>query len=132
MGKARFRSFPTKRLRRKKMPPSSRNYKPPLSRAVDVVAESRLTTDVDAGFSHASRLHVGDDPAKMARPAYLAGYECWEHVIGHHDELTDVFSLGLLLASVACGLDFTDPTEMELFAANRSNLFALNRQLNRW
>src|ERR1051326_6286530 len=36
----------------------------------------------------------------------------------------------MLLASVACGLDFTEPNELELFSVNRTNLFAVNRRLN--
>ena len=66
----------------------------------------------------------------MIKPVFLPNYRSWEHSIGQHDELTDIFSLGLLLASMACGLDFTDAAELEVFAANRANLFELNRRLN--
>src|SRR5206468_6887394 len=38
--------------------------------------------------------------------------------------------IGMLLASLACGLDFTDPDDLELFSGNRANLFAVNRRLN--
>ncbi len=31
-------------------------------------------------------------------------YESWEYGVGHHDELTDIFSLGMFLANPACGL----------------------------
>src|SRR5208282_5312554 len=57
-------------------------------------------------------------------------YRSWEHAVGHHDELTDIFSLGLLLASLACGLDFSDQADLEMFSVNRANLFAVNRRLN--
>jgi len=66
----------------------------------------------------------------IIKPVYLPDYRSWEHAVGHHDELTDVFSLGMLLASVACGLDFTDADELELFTVNRTNLFGVNRRLN--
>jgi hypothetical protein len=60
----------------------------------------------------------------------LAGYVTWEHRIGHHDPLTDIFSLGMILASLACGLDFTNPEHLHAFVAHRGNLFALNPALH--
>jgi hypothetical protein len=36
--------------------------------------------------------------ADVVRPVLVSGWQTWEHVVGHHDELTDVASLGLLLA----------------------------------
>jgi len=36
----------------------------------------------------------------------------------------------MLLASVACGLDFTDAGELEVFTVNRTNLFGVNGRLN--
>jgi len=34
-------------------------------------------------------------------PAYLPGYRSFEHLLGHHDPQTDIFSLGLILGSMA-------------------------------
>src|SRR5216684_3376337 len=68
--------------------------------------------------------------AAITKPVFLPNYQSWEHAVGHHDELTDIFSLGLLLASLACGLDFTDPGELEVFTVNRTNLFGLAPRLN--
>ena len=95
-----------------------------------MVGESHHTTDVDAGMLEHRDLWVGDARAELTRPVYLPGYVSWEHRAGHHDPVTDVFSLGLLLASCACNLDFTDPDDVENFARNRDNLFALNAQLH--
>jgi predicted DNA-binding WGR domain protein len=102
----------------------------PVSRAVEVVAESRRVTDVDKSTLTVSDQRVGAADGGITRPVYLPGYSSWEHAVGHHDELTDIFALGMLLASVACGLDFTDGGELELFASNRTNLFAINVSLN--
>ena len=102
----------------------------PASRAVEVVAESRRTADLDDGSLTVSDLGVGSTDGGITKPVYLPAYRSWEHAIGHHDELTDIFSLGMLLASVACGLNFTDPGELELFAVSRANLFGVNRRLN--
>ncbi|MCA9051620.1 MAG: DUF4011 domain-containing protein, partial [Planctomycetaceae bacterium] len=61
---------------------------------------------------------------------YVPGYVCWEHLIGHHDPVTDTFSLGLLLASLACGIDLTDSDEHSSFVTHRRNLFRINPQVH--
>lgn len=102
----------------------------PVSSAVEVVAESRRTADLDAASLTVSDLGVGTGDSGITKPIFLPAYRSWEHAIRHHDELTDIFSLGILLASVACGLDFTEAGELELFTVNRTNLFAINPRLN--
>lgn len=102
----------------------------PASHGVEVVAESRRTADIDAASLTVSDLCASTGEGGITTPVFLIHYRSWEHAIGHHDELTDIFSLGMLLASVACGLDFTDPGELEMFTVNRTNLFGVNRRLN--
>ncbi|PTY08061.1 DNA helicase [Opitutaceae bacterium EW11] len=76
------------------------------------------------------RNEVADSPESLSTPAFLPGYVSWEHAIGHHDPVTDVFSLGLLLASLACNLDFTRLEDLKRFAKHRENLFELNKRLH--
>src|SRR6188768_235575 len=38
----------------------------------------------------------------------VAGWQRWEHLAGHHDELTDIASLGELFVALVCGLDLAD------------------------
>ena len=102
----------------------------PVSHGVEVVAEARRTTNIDEGSILVSDFGVGTAGNGVTKPVYLAGYRSWEQALGHHDELTDIFSLGMLLASVACGLDFTNADELEIFSVNRTNLFGVNRRLN--
>ncbi len=102
----------------------------PQSRGLEVVGESKRETDIDTFAQKVANLDVGDADTEITRPIYLPGYTTWEHAVGHHDELTDVHSLGLILASVACGLDFTDAEDVSLFANSRTNLFALARRLH--
>jgi superfamily I DNA and/or RNA helicase/predicted DNA-binding WGR domain protein len=102
----------------------------PIAHALEIVGQSSRTADIDQGSVAISDLAVATADAKITKPVYLPDYRTWEHAIGHHDQLTDIFSLGMLLASVACGLDFTDAHDLETFATNRANLFALNRRLN--
>jgi len=101
-----------------------------VSAAVEVVAESRRTADIDQGSLTVTDLGVGTDGRNVTKPVFLPHYRSWEHAVGHHDELTDIFSLGQLLASVACGLDFSNAGELELFTVNRTNLFSVNPRLN--
>ncbi len=114
----------------KKQPGKVADLQAPLSRAVEVVSQSRRTADIDQASLTISDLGVAATGSDITKPVYLPDYRSWEHAIGHHDELTDIFSLGMLLASLACGLDFTDLGNLEVFAANRLNLFGLNRRIN--
>lgn len=100
------------------------------SSAVEVVAESRRTADTDSATLQVANLAIGKSGEEIRCPVYLPDYGNWELAIGHHDELTDIFSLGLILASLACGLDFTDPADLETFANHRENLFDVNPRLN--
>ena len=104
----------------------------PLSRALEVTGHGTQEADLDAG-----RVTRRDDlvrergtEAPLTRPVYLPDYACWEQHVGHHDALTDVLLAGQVLASVACGLDFTDAEDMKLFASHRQNLFSLQPRLH--
>ncbi|MBD8528475.1 MULTISPECIES: AAA domain-containing protein [unclassified Massilia] len=71
-----------------------------------------------------------DAGAPIARPVYLPGPLSWERLLGHHDELTDVFALGMTLAALATGLDFAMEDDLRQFVTQRRNLFALNPRLH--
>src|SRR4051812_37379289 len=98
--------------------------------AIEVVGESRRTADLDDGSLTHTDLLIGAPGEEAKKPVYLPNYVSWEHQCGHHDQLTDVFSLGLVLASLSCSLDLTDPQDLELFVRNRNNLFSLNERLH--
>ncbi|MGN6385745.1 MAG: AAA domain-containing protein [Verrucomicrobiota bacterium] len=102
----------------------------PSSRGMEILGESRRTADLDQNSLKVADLSIGIVGEELTRPVYLPDYRSWEHAIGHHDQLTDIFSLGQLLASIACGLDFTNLQDLELFVSNRNNLFAIHRRLN--
>ena len=99
------------------------------SRAVEIVGHHRL--DLDGGsLSYQHRDIEADGSLVPERLVYAVGYVCWEHLVAHHDELTDIFSLGMLLGSVSCGIDFTDNEGLKAFVENRDNLFRLNERLH--
>jgi len=98
--------------------------------SVEIVAEVRRTIEVGEGDGQLEDLAIGRRDAPVTRPVYLPGYLAWEHMVGHHDPLVDIFSLGLILASLACGLDLTEPEDLARFVAGRRNLFGLNPALH--
>jgi len=97
---------------------------------VEVLTRQDRTLQVDEGRGQAADLAIGRGDEPPARPVYLAGYVCWEHLLGHQDPVTDVFSLGLILASLACGLDLAEPEDLAAFVAGRGNLFRLRPGLH--
>jgi predicted DNA-binding WGR domain protein len=98
--------------------------------AFEVVGRRLHTTEADAGVEKHEDLLVARAGGAVERPVYLPGYLSWEHRIGHHDALTDIYVLGLLLASVALGLDLGDTGHLESFVARRRNPFLVNPHLN--
>lgn len=101
--------------------------------ALDVVARTRTVDDASLGApSRETRedLSIGARGAPLTRPVYLPGYVSWEHEIDHHDPLTDIFVLGLVLASLASNLDLTEADELERFVGARRNLQGQNPRLH--
>lgn len=86
--------------------------------------------DTDEGARKVRDLLIGMRGEKIVRPVFLPGYVSWEHEVEHHDQLTDIFSLGLITASLACGLDLSQDDELESFVSNRANLFHLHSRLH--
>ena len=107
-----------------------RELQAPHSRALEVVGRTDLTVDVALGEGEARSTAVAGAGDELTAPAYLPGYTTWEHAVGHHDELTDVLSLGLVLASLACGIDLAERDDVEVFARSRGDLFRLSPRLH--
>ena len=53
-------------------------------------------------------------------PVYLQGYNCYEHLLGHHDAQTDIFCLGLVLASLSLGLNLYREADLQTFLSARN------------
>lgn len=66
----------------------------------------------------------------LTQPVYIKGYKCYELLLEHHDEQTDIFCLGLLMAGEAMGLNLFDEDDVEKFALHRQNPIALNPRLH--
>ncbi|TNJ33378.1 DUF4011 domain-containing protein [Arenimonas terrae] len=97
---------------------------------LNVVGRVQVTNDSESGL-RVDNLEVQEDPSvPPEQPVYLPGFGSWELALGHHDEITDLFLLGQLLACLACGLDFDDAADLRRFAAHRRNLFHVHPRLN--
>lgn len=93
------------------------------SAALDVRRGADQHRDLGSGTS--SRVEDDVDPSGPTRVRTVAGWQRWEHLVGHHDELTDVGSLGELLAALLTGLDLADEDDARALAEHRRNLFVL-------
>jgi len=71
-----------------------------------------------------------DDKAAITFPVYLGNYKSYEINLGHHDPLTDIFCLGMLMASVALHFDFTIEDDLKEFVANRKSMVFINHKIH--
>jgi superfamily I DNA and/or RNA helicase len=101
-----------------------REIQNPENDALDIVGRSRADTDVDSGIGSLTTVDVVNGNQPIVRPVFVVGHQTWEHCVGHHDELSDVASLGAILAELALGIDFNNRDDVEEFAQHRRNLFA--------
>lgn len=67
---------------------------------------------------------------QITKPVYLPGYGSYELVLGHHDALTDIYLLGLIMVSVAAGLNFYSADDFDSFIRNRKSLLNLCPRLH--
>lgn len=70
------------------------------------------------------------DREDSPRRAYFPDYIAWETRLDHHDALTDTFVLGLVMGSLATGLDLSNEDELQRFVAARADLCSLNDRLS--
>ncbi|HEY3560431.1 MAG TPA: AAA domain-containing protein [Kribbella sp.] len=98
--------------------------------AVEVVAHRQ--SDLDLGADGGREKTVVPEAVQDAikAPTLVAGWQCWEHVVGHHDQLTDIFSLGQLLLALGCGLDLSRAADVATLIDARGNLYQLDPELH--
>ena len=66
----------------------------------------------------------------LDRAAYLPGFASFELHLGHHDTRSDIFSLGLILASLSLALNLYDADDLTTFVNNRKRLLELQPRLH--
>ena len=52
--------------------------------AIEVIGESRLVIDVNAGVQDNRDLRISTTGDTITRPVFVTGYRSWEHLVGHH------------------------------------------------
>lgn len=107
-----------------------RRVQPQPASGLNIVGALQNTRGADGRIETGDLALQLDAAAPIERPVYLPGPASWERLVGHHDEITDVFSLGMVLAALACGLDLADDADLRSFVRYRDNLFALHDRLH--
>lgn len=103
---------------------------PKASTALKVVGEYRVVSDEENGTEIEDLRAEANDTAAITKPVYLPDLRSWEIELGHHDEVTDIFVIGMIMACFACNLDPRDPADIERFSIHRSNLFVIAPRLH--
>ena len=94
----------------------------------DTIYQNR-SNNVTSFENQSDYLHL-DNASPVKNPAYVMHYKAWDYEMGTYDPLTEVFLLGMLMASLAYGLDFRDKDELLRFVENRERLYFLNKELD--
>ncbi|MCC6371128.1 MAG: DUF4011 domain-containing protein [Bacteroidia bacterium] len=103
----------------------------PISTVFDVMDQTKQTTDVElAEVSHSNLAIQTNMNLEITRPVYLPAYMNYEFLIGHHDALSDIFVLGLIIGSLAAGLDFNNEEDLKNFVDHRSALVYINSDIH--
>ena len=98
--------------------------------AVDVVAHRQVETDLGESGARPQLKVTEPEPDAITAPVLVPGWQSWEHVLGHHDPLTDIFSLGQLLIGLGCGLDLSHTDDVARLIGARGNLYTLTATLH--
>jgi predicted DNA-binding WGR domain protein/DNA polymerase III delta prime subunit len=83
---------------------------------IDALFVKERILDIDETLAHAPAVAL----YRVDDPAYLPGYRSYELSLGHHDPLTDILCLGLILGSIALGQDLYVPDDLQHFARIRT------------
>lgn len=100
------------------------------SGALEVVARSSKIADDSGLVGERRNLAVAERGAPVTRPVHLPGFVSWEHEVGHHDPVTDIYIAGLVLASLAIGRDLGQLEHLETFVEGGRNVAALNPRIH--
>jgi len=96
----------------------------------DVIDRRSVDADLNEGTLENANKRIWSGETAPPQPCYVTQYRSWEHLCGQHDALTDIFSLGMLLAALATGLDLATEEGLETFADGRSTIHTLCPRLH--
>jgi hypothetical protein len=98
--------------------------------AVEVVAHRQVDLDFSESGGRPQVRVTEPVPEAITAPVLVPGWQSWEHVLGHHDPLTDIFSLGQLLLGLGCGLDLSRTEDVARLIEARGNYYSLTGTLH--
>lgn len=98
--------------------------------AVEVVSHQQVELDLGESGGRPKVQVTEPAPEAITAPVLVPGWQSWEHVLGHHDPLTDIFSLGQLLIALGCGLDLSRTEDVARLVDARGNFFSLTGALH--
>lgn len=97
----------------------------------DIIGNKKLSTNVDEGLSDYEDLEINfNDEKVFTAPAFTKGYIGYEIKLGHHDAQTDIFCLGLILGSMALGLNLYEEDDVKAFVQYRRTPVQLNDRIH--
>lgn len=103
----------------------------PITAAFTIVDETKQTTNIEKSSIEVSNLSIQLEKDKeITRLVYLPGYVSYESLINHHDALSDIFILGLVLGSLVSGLDLNEEDDLKTFVNHRNSLVYLNSRIH--
>jgi superfamily I DNA and/or RNA helicase/predicted DNA-binding WGR domain protein len=71
-----------------------------------------------------------EDTMRVSKPMYLKNYNCFEFAFSHHDPLSDIYVLGMIMASQTLNLNFTDFDDLNEFVSNRKSMVFVNPKIH--
>ncbi len=102
------------------------------SSAFDITGEHYNTTEIgeEVNREYADKSVSENDSEISKKAVYVQDYSCFELEFDHHDPLTDIFILGMILASIALQFDFTAIDDVKQFVDYRKKMYFLNSKIN--
>ncbi len=102
------------------------------SSAFEITGEHYNTVEIGEKISreYADKSVADNDVENVKKAAYVKDYSCFELEFEHHDPLTDIFILGMILASITLQFDFTDVDDVKKFVDYRRKMYFLNSKIN--
>ena len=98
---------------------------------IEVTSHNQLDLGDSTFTGRASSLDVFDpSKGRPERPMFVPGYQVWEQLHGHHDQLTDIAMAGQWLCSYAFGLDLDTPEGIDQLALHHRHPNRLNPHLH--
>ena len=95
---------------------------PDESGSFDIVSEQQMTSDLSNNMTQWDDQNTTDSiPEKILAPMFIPAYKSYESILGHHDQMTDLQVLGLIMASLIFSINLTEKS-----GVNRLNTIVKN------